>query len=101
MRIESLGWTPVKGSQWLGSDEHLLTTDGLAGDRLWSPVLTDVDVVERELDRCLVVNHDPVTGEHDEDLLHRLRPGVLLGHGARVQSGGRLRTGGPAGLWQG
>ncbi|WP_420174592.1 MOSC domain-containing protein [Luteococcus sp. OSA5] len=58
-------------------------------------------VVERELDRCLVVNHDPVTGEHDEDLLHRLRPGVLLGHGARVESGGLLRAGGPAGLWQG
>lgn len=65
------------------------------------PTSTGWLVVERELDRCLVVNHDPVTGEHDEDLLHRLRPGVLLGHGARVQSGGRLRTGGPAGLWQG
>ncbi|MGO4958261.1 MOSC domain-containing protein [Luteococcus sp. Sow4_B9] len=54
--------------------------------------------VERELDRCQLVNHSPVTGERDEDLLGRLRPGLLLGYGCRVRTPGLLRTGQPANI---
>lgn len=46
---------------------------------------------ERELDRCLVINHHPVTGIQDANLLKRLRPGVLLGWGCRVLRPGALQ----------
>ncbi|MEL4358134.1 MULTISPECIES: MOSC domain-containing protein [unclassified Luteococcus] len=47
---------------------------------------------ERELDRCLVINHHPVTGARDANLLKRLRPGVLLGWGCRVLRPGTVHT---------
>ncbi|GAA1373146.1 MOSC domain-containing protein [Luteococcus sanguinis] len=46
--------------------------------------------VERELDRCLVINHDPLTGRKDANLLKHLRTGALLGFGCRVVSPGRI-----------
>lgn len=46
--------------------------------------------VERELERCVIVNHDPVTGDRDASLLARLRPGVLLGYGCRVVRAGSV-----------
>lgn len=49
--------------------------------------------VERPLERCLVIDHDPVTGRRDQRLLGRLRPGVLLGWGCRVVRPGALRVG--------
>lgn len=50
-------------------------------------------VVERHLDRCVVVNHHPVTGAADASLLHRLDPGVLLGLGCTVARPGRVQLG--------
>lgn len=52
--------------------------------------------VERELERCLVIDHDAATGVRDARLLHRLRPGVQLGFGTRVVRAGRLAVGDPA-----
>lgn len=49
--------------------------------------------VERELERCVVINHDPATGIQDESLLRRLRAGVLLGYGCRVIRPGQVRCG--------
>lgn len=49
--------------------------------------------VERPLDRCIVINHDPVTGRRDHSLLGRLRPGALLAHGCRVVHPGELELG--------
>ncbi|ROZ64284.1 MOSC domain-containing protein [Kocuria soli] len=49
--------------------------------------------VERELERCVIINHDPVTGERDASLLGHLRSGVLLGYGCRVVEPGRVRVG--------
>lgn len=49
--------------------------------------------VERPLDRCIVINHDPVTGRRDHSLLGRLRPGALLAHGCRVVRPGPVELG--------
>lgn len=49
--------------------------------------------VERELERCVIINHDPVTGSQDASLLGDLRPGVLLGYGCRVLQSGRVSVG--------
>ncbi|NHU84854.1 MOSC domain-containing protein [Kocuria sp. JC486] len=49
--------------------------------------------VERELERCVIVNHDLVTGSQDASLLGDLRPGVLLGYGCRVLQSGRVSVG--------
>lgn len=51
---------------------------------------------ERELDRCVVINHHPVTGHRDASLLKRLRPGALLGYGCKVLRAGPLGVGAPA-----
>lgn len=61
------------------------------GDRLrLGEVLLEV---EHELDRCLVINHNPVTGRKDQSLLKRLRPGLLLAYGCRVVEPGTVRVG--------
>lgn len=49
--------------------------------------------VERPLDRCIVINHDPLTGRRDQSLLGRLRPGALLAHGCSVVRPGQLELG--------
>ncbi|GAA1388933.1 MOSC domain-containing protein [Luteococcus peritonei] len=49
--------------------------------------------VEAPLERCLVIDHHPVTGRRDQRLLGRLRPGVLLGWGCRVLAPGSLALG--------
>ena len=49
--------------------------------------------VERELERCVIINHDPTTGKRDASLLRRLRPGALLGYGCRVLQPGRIGVG--------
>lgn len=54
--------------------------------------------VERELERCVIINHDPSTGERDASLLGQLRPGALLGYGCRVLRPGRIGLGTPATL---
>lgn len=48
--------------------------------------------VERRLDRCVVINHDPVTGRRDADLLPLLPTGLVLGFGCRVVRAGRVRV---------
>lgn len=53
--------------------------------------------VERELERCVLINHNPVTGQHDASLLRKLRPGALLGYGCRVLFDGKITLGDPAG----
>ncbi|GEM_PF-4045692 len=50
--------------------------------------------VEQPLERCLVINHNPVTGQQDHSLLKRLHPGVLLAWGCRVVRPGTLRVDG-------
>lgn len=46
--------------------------------------------VERPLDRCRVIDHNPVDGHRDQHLLPRLRDGLLLGWGCRVLRPGTL-----------
>lgn len=48
-----------------------------------------------ELERCVLVDHDPVTGRKDHSLLKRLRPGVLLAYGCTVITKGEVRVGDP------
>lgn len=48
--------------------------------------------VERPLDRCRVIDHNPVDGQRDHHLLPRLRDGLLLGWGCRVLAPGTLVT---------
>lgn len=50
------------------------------------------------IDRCIVIDHHPLTGERDERLMSRLRPGALLGWGCRVEVPGRLCVGDPVQL---
>lgn len=49
--------------------------------------------IEGELERCIVVNHHPLTGAQDHSLLKRLRPGVKLAFGCRVVTPGEVRVG--------
>lgn len=49
--------------------------------------------VERELDRCIVINHNPLTGAEDRSLLKSLRPGARLAYGCRVTQAGELEVG--------
>ncbi|MEL4505095.1 hypothetical protein AAEX63_09720 [Luteococcus sp. H138] len=46
--------------------------------------------VERPLDRCRVIDHNPADGQRDQQLLPRLRDGLLLGWGCRVPCPGTL-----------
>lgn len=36
--VRALGWTPVKGTRWLGSESLVIDPDGVVGDRVFSPV---------------------------------------------------------------
>lgn len=47
------------------------------------------------IDRCIVIDHHPLTGERDQHLMARLRPGALLGWGCEVETPGRLGVGDP------
>ncbi|MDO5619811.1 MOSC domain-containing protein [Kocuria sp.] len=49
--------------------------------------------VERELERCVIINHHAGTGERDASLLGQLRPGLLLGYGCTVVEPGRVGVG--------
>lgn len=49
--------------------------------------------VVEPIDRCIVIDHHPLTGERDQRLMGRLRPGALLGWGCSVEAPGRLRVG--------
>lgn len=49
--------------------------------------------VERELERCVIINHHARTGNRDASLLGRLRPGLLLGYGCAVVGPGGVNVG--------
>lgn len=49
--------------------------------------------VERELERCVLINHHAVSGERDASLLGQLRPGPVLGYGCNVIRVGTVHLG--------
>lgn len=51
--------------------------------------------VERELQRCVVINHEPTSGAQDASLMRSLRGSALLGYGCRVIRAGAVRCGDP------
>ena len=65
-----------------------------AGSRLELGAVT-LEVVG-ELERCVIIDHDPVTGAKDHSLLRRIRPGALLAYGCMVVTEGELAVGDPA-----
>jgi uncharacterized protein YcbX len=64
-----------------------------AGSRLEVGAVT-LEVVA-ELERCVIIDHDPVTGQKDHSLLRRIRPGALLAYGCMVVTEGDLAVGDP------
>ncbi|WP_053448104.1 MOSC domain-containing protein [Kocuria palustris] len=48
-----------------------------------------------ELERCVIIDHDPITGQKDHSLLRRIRPGALLAYGCMVVTEGELAVGDP------
>lgn len=52
--------------------------------------------VTEELERCRIIDHDPITGRKDRSLLRRLRPGALLAYGCAVLVESEVRVGDPA-----
>ncbi|WP_144790372.1 MOSC domain-containing protein [Kocuria palustris] len=52
-----------------------------------------------ELERCVIIDHDPLTGRKDHCLLRRIRPGALLAYGCAVDSEGEVRVGDPVRVW--
>lgn len=72
-------------------DDHVGPVEIVPGLRLR---LGSVELrVDAPIDRCVVIEHHPDTGVRDERLLHRLRPGALLGWGCRVVRPGHVRVG--------
>lgn len=90
------------GLVWLGDDVGRYRANLVLDDRsepLSLSVGTRLAVgsvvleVERELERCVIINHHPASGERDVSLLGLLPPGLLLGYGCAVVHPGRINMG--------